>query len=50
MTLRAGQDASDELVLALIFHVRHGLGPIATPSEIAIVDRLPKTCSGKIMP
>ena len=49
VTLRAGQEASDELIVALIAHVRHELGPIATPSEIAIVERLPKTRSGKIM-
>ncbi len=30
-------------------HVREDLGPIAQPSEIEIVDALPKTRSGKIM-
>jgi acetyl-CoA synthetase len=49
VTLRAGQHATADLIPALIAHVRHELGPIATPSEIAIVDRLPKTRSGKIM-
>jgi acetyl-CoA synthetase len=49
VTLRAGQHATAGLIPALIAHVRHELGPIATPSEIAIVDRLPKTRSGKIM-
>ncbi|MFN8511580.1 MAG: acetate--CoA ligase [Thermomicrobiales bacterium] len=49
VTLRAGQQATDDLIPALVAHVRHELGPIATPSEIAIVDRLPKTRSGKIM-
>jgi acetyl-CoA synthetase len=29
--------------------VRHDLGPIAQPSEIDFVDKLPKTRSGKIM-
>jgi acetyl-CoA synthetase len=49
VTLRAGQQATDDLIPALVAHVRHELGPIATPGEIAIVDRLPKTRSGKIM-
>ena len=30
-------------------HVRHELGPIATPSSIQVVDKLPKTRSGKIV-
>jgi acetyl-CoA synthetase len=47
--LRAGQKASPELRAALVEHVRHVLGPIATPSSLEIRDRLPKTRSGKIM-
>jgi acetyl-CoA synthetase len=49
VVLRSGQTASDELVRALIDHVRYELGPIATPSRIEIVPKLPKTRSGKIM-
>ena len=30
-------------------HVRHELGPIATPGSVEFSDRLPKTRSGKIM-
>ena len=29
--------------------MRHELGPIATPSSIKVVDKLPKTRSGKIV-
>jgi acetyl-CoA synthetase len=49
VVLRAGYTASDELVRALIDHVRYELGPIATPGRIEIVPKLPKTRSGKIM-
>jgi acetyl-CoA synthetase len=49
VVLRSGHAASDELVRALIDHVRYELGPIATPSRIEIVPKLPKTRSGKIM-
>ncbi|MBZ0308222.1 MAG: AMP-dependent synthetase, partial [Anaerolineae bacterium] len=30
-------------------HIRHEVGPIAVPSHIHFVDKLPKTRSGKIM-
>jgi acetyl-CoA synthetase len=49
VTLKIGQTASDELKASLIEHVRHELGPIATPSELEFVAGLPKTRSGKIM-
>jgi len=49
VVLRSGYTASDELVRAFIDHVRYELGPIATPSRIEIVAKLPKTRSGKIM-
>ncbi len=44
-----GREPSDGLRKAIIRHVRHELGPIATPSEVEFVDKLPKTRSGKIM-
>ena len=47
--LRAGQKDSVQLRGELVEHVRHVLGPIATPSGVRIVDRLPKTRSGKIV-
>ncbi|HYI15233.1 MAG TPA: acetate--CoA ligase [Thermomicrobiales bacterium] len=49
VTLRAGQEPSEQTRAALIAHVRHVIGPIATPSEIEFRERLPKTRSGKIM-
>jgi acetyl-CoA synthetase len=49
VVLRAGYDAGDALRAAMIAHVRHHLGPIATPSELEFVAKLPKTRSGKIM-
>ncbi len=49
VTLRVGQQPSDELKAALIRHVREEAGPIAAPSELDFVTSLPKTRSGKIM-
>jgi acetyl-CoA synthetase len=47
--LKMGQKPSEKLTHDLTYHVRMTLGPIAIPSEIEYVDRLPKTRSGKIM-
>ncbi len=47
--LMQGFEPSQKLVSELIYHVRMGLGPIAMPSAIEFVDKLPKTRSGKIM-
>jgi len=47
--LRVGFSPSEKLKTDLIYHVRMTLGPIAMPSEIEFVDKLPKTRSGKIM-
>jgi acetyl-CoA synthetase len=49
VTLRMGNNPSDETVAALQQHVRRELGPIAVPSEIEFTPSLPKTRSGKIM-
>jgi acetyl-CoA synthetase len=49
VVLRSGHHAGDELKSALVAHVRHELGPIATPADIAFPDKLPKTRSGKIV-
>jgi acetyl-CoA synthetase len=49
VTLRAGKKDSPELRAALVEHVRHELGPIATPNSIDVREKLPKTRSGKIM-
>ena len=49
VTLRAGNEPSEQAVSTLKDHVRHELGPIAIPSAIDFVPSLPKTRSGKIM-
>ncbi len=49
VTVRVGVQADERLVATLIRHVRDELGPIATPSEVVLVESLPKTRSGKIM-
>jgi len=47
--LVAGAEANDKLVDELKDHIRHEVGPIAVPTKIEFVDKLPKTRSGKIM-
>ncbi|MEJ2511510.1 MAG: acetate--CoA ligase [Anaerolineales bacterium] len=47
--LRANYQPSETLIEELKKHVGHEMGPIAKPEEIEIVDKLPKTRSGKIM-
>ena len=49
VTLRVGNDPSEDMVSALKAHVRTELGPIAVPSELEFTASLPKTRSGKIM-
>jgi acetyl-CoA synthetase len=47
--LVAGAQGSDKLEDELKNHIRHEVGPIAVPTKIEFVDKLPKTRSGKIM-
>jgi len=47
--LKAGLEASPELIKELHGEVRKEIGPIARPDSIQFVDGLPKTRSGKIM-
>jgi acetyl-CoA synthetase len=49
VTLRSGFQPSEELRAELVKHIRTTIGPIATPDAIVIVNKLPKTRSGKIM-
>jgi acetyl-CoA synthetase len=49
VTLRSGFQPSDQLRTDLVKHIRNTIGPIATPDAIVIVNKLPKTRSGKIM-
>ncbi len=47
--LKQGHAPTQELRKELSNHVRSHMGPIAVPSSLYFVDRLPKTRSGKIM-
>jgi acetyl-CoA synthetase len=47
--LRVGFQPSEKLKSDLTYHVRMTIGPIAMPSEIEFMEKLPKTRSGKIM-
>ncbi|NLE03930.1 MAG: acetate--CoA ligase [Crenarchaeota archaeon] len=49
VTLRTGFSPSDQLTADLVKHIRTTIGPIATPDAIVVVNKLPKTRSGKIM-
>jgi acetyl-CoA synthetase len=49
VALKPGYEASDKLRLELIGFGRTRLGAAVAPKEIAFVDNLPKTRSGKIM-
>ena len=49
VTLNAGEAADETLQRELVAHVRHEIGPIATPDHLQWAPGLPKTRSGKIM-
>ena len=49
VTLKAGQQSSEDLRKELVAWVRKEIGPIATPDVIQWAPGLPKTRSGKIM-
>ncbi len=49
VTLNAGETPTEELRKELVAHVRHEIGPIASPDLIQFSPGLPKTRSGKIM-
>ena len=49
VTLRTGEEYTDELRKELVLHVRKEIGPIAAPDVIHWAPGLPKTRSGKIM-
>ena len=49
VTLKAGEDPTDDLRKELVAWVRKEIGPIATPDVIQWAPGLPKTRSGKIM-
>ncbi len=49
VTLMTGTEATEDLRRALVQHVRHEIGAIASPDVIQWAPGLPKTRSGKIM-
>lgn len=49
VTLKVGQEYSDDLKKELVLQVRKEIGPIAAPDVIHWAPALPKTRSGKIM-
>ncbi|MBI1336617.1 MAG: acetate--CoA ligase [Phycisphaera sp.] len=49
VTLKTGQQPSDELKAKLTAHVGKEIGAIAKPDQLRFTDALPKTRSGKIM-
>ncbi|MBM3307893.1 MAG: AMP-binding protein [Candidatus Eisenbacteria bacterium] len=49
VTLNPGVAASDDLTLDIMNFIRKRLSPLAMPQEIAYVQKLPKTRSGKIL-
>ena len=49
VVLRPGLIGDAKTKQAIVEHVRRELGPIATPSELDFIEKLPKTRSGKIV-
>jgi acetyl-CoA synthetase len=49
VALKKGYAPSDALLRELLAHARKRLGAVVAPKEIAFLDNLPKTRSGKIM-
>jgi len=49
VTLKVGEEKTEELKKELVKHVRKQIGPTCTPDKIQFADGLPKTRSGKIM-
>ncbi len=49
VVLKTGNTASEEMKLDIIGFARKKMGPAVAPKEIAFVDALPKTKSGKIL-
>ena len=49
VSLKQGYQASDALRLEILGHARRRLGAAVAPKEIAFLDALPRTRSGKIM-
>lgn len=49
VSLKEGNESSEQIKKDLVLQVRKSIGPFAAPKAIFVVDDLPKTRSGKIM-
>ena len=49
VSIKDGNEVTDQLKKDLILQVRKSIGPFAAPKQIYVVSDLPKTRSGKIM-
>ncbi len=49
VSLKEGNETTDQVRKDLMLQVRKSIGPFASPKAIFVVDDLPKTRSGKIM-
>ncbi len=49
VSLKEGNETSDQVRKDLVLQVRKSIGPFAAPKAVFVVDDLPKTRSGKIM-
>jgi acyl-coenzyme A synthetase/AMP-(fatty) acid ligase len=49
VSLKNGNETTDQVRKDLVMQVRKSIGPFAAPKAIFVVDDLPKTRSGKIM-
>ena len=49
VSLKEGNESTDQVKKDLVLQVRKSIGPFAAPKAIFVVDDLPKTRSGKIM-
>ena len=49
VSLKEGNETTDQVRKDLVLQVRKSIGPFAAPKAVFVVDDLPKTRSGKIM-
>lgn len=49
VSLKEGNETSEQVSKDLVMQVRKSIGPFAAPKGVYVVDDLPKTRSGKIM-
>lgn len=49
VSLKEGNETSDQVRKDLVLQVRKSIGPFAAPKAVFVVEDLPKTRSGKIM-